>query len=415
MALTVKKVAQLHETGRYHDERGLYLEVNKTGGRSWVLRYERADTRPGYEGKRRERWMGLGPVADFTLDEARESARKARQLLHEGIDPIDARKDERSRRATEAAIARAKNVTFEQCARQYYDKHSVKWKNAKHSAQFLSTLKMYAYPVLGNLPVAAIDMALVAKALRPIWLTKNETASRVRGRIEAVLDYAKVNEYRTGDNPAAWAGNLIHDLPAPGTKVKHHAALPFRDLPAFLVQLTEREGMAARALELLILTAARTSEITNARWSEIDFDKKEWTIPAERMKAKKEHRVPLTDRALSLLKALPREAEYVFLGGTKGAPISNMAMAELLKRMERRDITVHGFRSTFRDWAAETTAYPNHVVEMALAHTIDLKVEKAYRRGDLFPKRTKLMADWEKFCSRPVVAADNVTPLRGRA
>ena len=409
MALTTRQVAKITEPGRYGDGKGLYLQVTPTGARSWLLRYERGG---------RERAMGLGPVDDFTLDEARERARRARQLLRDGIDPLDARKDERAKQTSEKALAAAANVTFRECVEQYYKFHSRKWNNAKHSAQFLSTMKMYAYPALGKLPVAAIDKALVLKAVEPIWYTKTETASRVRGRIEAVLDFAKTRGYRTGENPAAWDGNLVHALPARSTiaKVKHHAALPFAEVPDFLARLAACEGIAARALEFTIFTAARTGEIVGAKWGEIDLAEKVWTIPAERMKAKKEHRAPLTGRAVEILKALPRESNFVFPGGRKGVPISNMAMAQLLKRMERLDITVHGFRSAFRDWAAERTSYPNHVVEMALAHVVGNKVEAAYRRGDLFAKRARLMADWAKHCmTRPVdTAASNVTPI-GRA
>jgi integrase len=237
----------------------------------------------------------------------------------------------------------------------------------------------------------------------------------VRGRIEAVLDFAKTRGYRTGENPAAWDGNLIHALPARAAiaKVDHHAALPYPELPTFMAQLDTREGMAARALEFAIMTAARTGEVIGARWSEIDLDAKVWTVRAERMKAKKEHRVPLTTRAIEILKALPRESDFVFPGGRKGVSISNMAMAQLLKRMARVDITVHGFRSTFRDWAAERTNYPNHIVEMALAHVIGDKVEAAYRRGDLFDKRRKLMEAWEAYCTAPQLDA-KVTPIHAR-
>lgn len=282
VALTAKQVAMLTEPGRYGDGRGLYLQVTPAGVRSWLLRYERGG---------RERAMGLGPVDDFTLAEARERARKARQLLQDGIDPIDARKQERARSASEAALASASNVTFKECSEQYFKFHSRKWKNSKHAAQFLSTLKMYAYPALCKLPVAAIDKTLVLKAIEPIWYTKTETASRVRGRIEAVLDFAKTRGYRTGENPAAWDGNLVHALPARAAiaEVDHHAALPYPELPAFMAQLATREGMAARALEFAIMTAARTGEVIGARWSEIDLDAKVWTVRAERMKAKKEH------------------------------------------------------------------------------------------------------------------------------
>ncbi|QIG96593.1 tyrosine-type recombinase/integrase [Bradyrhizobium sp. 6(2017)] len=407
MALTTKQVAKLTEPGRYGDGevKGLYLQVTPTGARSWLLRYER---------RGRERAMGLGPVEDFTLEEARERARKARQLLKGGVDPIDARNEERASQAAERALAAAANVTFSECAEQYFKFHSRKWNNAKHSAQFLSTMKMYAYPAMGKLPVSKIDNALVIKAIKPIWETKTETASRVRGRIEAILDFAKTCGYRTGENPAAWDGNLANVLPARNTiaKVKHHAALPLAEVSGFMAQLATREGIATRALEFTILNASRTGEVIGSRWSEIDLDAKVWIIPAERMKAKKEHRVPLTGPCLELLKALPREGNFVFLGARKGVPISNMAMAEVLKRMGRSDITVHGFRSTFRDWAAERTSYPNHVVEMALAHVVGNKVEAAYRRGDLFAKRARLMADWAKYCISPKRSGD-VLPMRG--
>jgi integrase len=407
MPLTTKRVAALVEPGRYGDGKGLYLQVTPAGVRSWLLRYERNG---------RERAMGLGSVDDFTLEEARERARCARQLLKDGIDPIDARRDERAKQLADAAKAAAKNVTFKDCTEQYFRFHSLKWQNAKHSAQFLSTLKTYAYPVLGKLPVAVIDKALVLKAVEPIWFTKTETASRLRGRIESVLDFAKVRGYRAGENPAAWDGNLVHVLPARReiAKVKHHAALHFSEVPDFMVQLATREGIAARALEFTILTAARTGEVIGGRWSEIDMDAKLWTIPATRMKAKKEHRVPLSGPAMQILKSLPQEGKFVFPGGHKGGPISNMAMAQMLKRMDRLDFTVHGFRSTFRDWAAERTNYANHIVEQALAHVIGNKVEAAYRRGDLFAKRMRLMSDWARFCTTPQRDA-TVTPLHAGA
>lgn len=408
--LTVHKIERLTEPGRYLDgSGGLYLVVKPSGARSWILRYECHG---------RERYMGLGPVKDFTLTEARERARKARQLLNDGIDPLDARRAAHRAAATAAAQAAAVTMTFSACAEQYYKFHSPKWKNHKHAAQFLSTLKTYAYPTIGKLPVADIKKAIVIELLKPIWYTKTETASRVRARIEAVLDYARVNGYRPeGENPAAWDGNLEHALPAHSqvAKVKHHPALPYAEMPIFMAALQEREGIGARALEFLILTAARTNEVCGARWSEIDFDAKTWTVPAERMKARREHRVPLSDRAMTLLEALPREGEFLFLGGRKGMPISNMAMAETVKRMGRNDITVHGFRSTMRDWTAETTAYPNHVAEMALGHAVGSKVEASYRRGDLFDKRKRLMAEWAQYCLTPRPEANEtnvVVPIR---
>jgi integrase len=403
VALTIRKVEQLREPGRYGDGHGLYLQVLGPTNRSWLFRYERGG---------RERWMGLGPLHTFNLEEARERARMQRQLLKDGIDPLAERKATRAEQALEAAKA----VTFENAARQYHAQHESKWRNSKHRAQFISTLETYAFPHIGRLAVAAIDTGLVLKVVEPRWREKTETASRVRGRIEAVLDWATVRGYRTGDNPARWKGHLSEVLPARCqiARVVHHKALPYTDVHDFMVTLVERDGVAARALEFLILTGARTNEVVGARWSEIDMDHSVWTVPATRMKAQRQHRVPLSERAVEILNELPREADCVFVGGTAGAPMSNMAMAMLLKRMDRDDITVHGFRSTFRDWAAERTSYPNHVVEMALAHTIGDKVEAAYRRGDLLAQRVRLMNEWASYCYTPQRVA-TVTPIRGSA
>jgi integrase len=404
MALTKKMLPKLTMPGRYGDGHGLVLQVTPSGARSWLFRYERGD---------RERRMGLGPLHTVSLDEARERARLARQKLLDGIDPIDARRGDAATRALEAAKA----LTFEDAARQYFAQHETKWKNAKHRAQFLSSLETYAFPALGAVSVRDVDTGLVLKALEPIWPKKTETASRVRGRIESVLDWATVRGYRKGDNPARWKGHLAEVLPARGkiAKAEHHAALPFDAMPAFYRDLAGQEGVGARALAFTILTAARTGEVIGARWPEIDLTAKTWTIPADRMKAGREHRVPLSDAAVSILAALPREDgnPFVFIGGREGKGLSNMSMSAVLKRMERTEITVHGFRSTFRDWAAERTAYPNEVVEMALAHAVGNKVEAAYRRGDLFAKRAKLMGDWTKFAtSKPVEAGQNVVGIR---
>lgn len=401
MPLTVKRIEKLKDPGRYRDERGLYLQVMSATNRSWLFRYERQG---------RERWMGLGPLHAFDLDEARERARVARKQLADGIDPVEAKKAERAARALEAAKA----ITFKEAANQYFNGHEQKWRNAKHRAQFLSTLEAYAFPHIGNLPVGAIDTGLVLKVIEPIWMSKTETASRVRSRIERVLDWATVRGYRAGDNPACWRGHLDQVLPARGeiAKTEHHPALDYAEMAPFMASLAQRQGIAARALELTILTAARTGEVIGAKWDEIDFSAKTWTIPKGRMKMKREHRVPLSAEALAILEALPREGDFVFPGGRKATAISNMAMATVLRRMERTDITVHGFRSAFRDWAAERSAYPNHVVEMALAHAIGDKVEAAYRRGDLFDHRQRLMADWDRYCHTPVAEpADNVRSI----
>jgi integrase len=406
MALTEKKIAKLKEPGRYGDGHGLYLQVQSRSNRSWLLRYERNG--------RGERWMGLGPLHTINLQEARERARKARQLLLDGVDPLDARSAQRTAQALEAA----RTITFEKAAQAYFDAHERGWKNAKHRVQFLTTLNRYAYPKIGNLPVAAIDVGLVLKVIEPIWQDKTETANRVRGRIEAVLDWSTVRGYRAGDNPARWKGYIENVLP-PRRKIQkrvHHAALPFADLPEFMAALSQRDGVAARALEFTILTAARTGEVIGATWDEIDLKEKTWTVPADHIKGGREHRVPLSGCALEILHAAPREknSPFVFIGPRKGG-LSNMAMASALARMGRDDITVHGFRSTFRDWAAERTGYPNHVVEMALAHVVGDKVEAAYRRGDLFAKRARLMTDWAKFATaKPANADEKVVQFRDR-
>jgi integrase len=360
-----------------------------------------------------------------SLKDAREKWRAARQKLLEGIDPLQAKAEVRAERAR----AEAATVTFEIAAQSYYDAQSIKWRNPKHRSQFLNTMKTFVYPILGKLPVSAIDTPLVLKVLEqhvkaergypagPLYKARPETASRVRGRIQNVLDWAKARGYRSGENPAAWRGNLKHLIPAADeTKTeRHHAALPYNEIATFMFHLSNREGIAARALEFTILTAARTNEVIGTKWSEIDFKERVWTIPAERMKARKAHRVPLSDKAIRLLRSLPTEEgnDFVFIGTTKGRGLSNMSMDAVLRRMSYKDrATVHGFRSTFRDWAAEMTAYPNHVVEQALAHTISNAVERAYRRGDLFAKRAKLMADWATFCYLPPSKTNNVTPLR---
>jgi integrase len=404
MALTIKRIARLTKPGRYGDGHGLLLQIGTTGAKSWLLRYERNG---------RERALGLGPLHTINLDQARLRANAARMKLLDGIDPID---DKRAARARQAADA-AKVVSFRDCAMQYQLVHEKKWNNRKFRLQFMSSLQAYAFPSLGSLPVATIDKAMVLKCLRPIWESRTTTAERVRRRIATVLDYATASGLRQGDNPARWGGNLEFLLPSPSEikQVRHHGALPYSEIGVFMSELGKREGIAERALEFAILTAARTGEVIGATWDEIDLKGHRWTIPASRMKTGKEtnkdHTVPLSPRAIEILKALPREAnDFVFIGSRKGMAIGPNAMRAALGRS---DITVHGFRSTFRDWAAETTAYPNHVVEMALAHSIGSAVEKAYRRGDLFEKRRKLMDTWAAFCARPQGSA--TTPLRRKA
>jgi integrase len=401
MALTAKRIARLvrKSPGRHHDGHGLYLQVVNPKSASWILRYVR-------HGK--ERMLGLGPVHLIGLKQARERARAARLQILDGIDPVEDRKAKKAERA----LAAAKTVTFADCARQYHAQHEGKWKSAKHREQYLGTLEQYAFPVFGSLPVAEIDTGLVLKVLEPIWTSKMETARRVRGRIETVLDWAGVRGYRSGDNPARWKGHLAEVLPARSVSAQpHHAALPYDELPTFMAELRARSGSGARALEFTILTAARSGEVLGAKWDEIDLASKTWTVPASRMKAGQPHRVPLAGRALELLNELYTEEgnDFVFIGG-RGAGLSTMAMPHVLKQI-RPEVTVHGFRSTFRTWADEQTSHPHHVVEQALAHSIGSAVERAYRRGDLFEKRRKLMASWAGYCARPAATA-TVVPLR---
>lgn len=386
--LNPMKVAKTTEPGLYADGGGLYLQITKAGVKSWLFRYMLAG---------KARGMGLGPLHTIGLAEARARALDCRRLLLDGVDPIDTRKAER----TAKKVAAANDKTFEQCATLYIEAHRAGWKNEKHADQWTNTLKTYAYPVFDVLPVSAIDTALVMKVLEPIWTTKTETASRLRGRIESVLDWATVRGYRAGDNPARLKGHLDTLLPKRSRvqKVKHHPALPYAELAEFMNVLRAEEGVAARALELLILTATRTNEVIGATWEEFDLDTPLWVIPAERMKMGKEHRVPLSSHAVEIIQAQQelRQNNYVFPGTQYGKPLSNMAMLQLLKRMGRTDITAHGFRSTFRDWAGETTHYPREVCEAALAHGIKDKAEAAYARGDLFQKRAALMQDWADF------------------
>jgi integrase len=360
--------------------------------------------------------MGMGPLHTINLAEARKRAGEHRLQRHDGIDPIDARRTERLKAQLEAAKA----ITFKECAESYIKAHRAGWRNGKHAGQWEATLTTYAEPVVGELSVQAIDTALVLKVLEPIWTEKPETAGRVRGRIEAVLDWAKVRGFRVGENPARWRGHLDKLLPARGKvrRVEHHAALPYNELQAFLEALREQEGIAARALEFTILTAARTGETMLARWSELDLLDKTWTVPAERMKAYREHRVPLSARALALLEEMqPHRASddgFVFPGGNAGRSLSNMAFLMLLRRMKRDDLTAHGFRATFKTWASERTSFQNEIVEAALAHVVGSKVEQAYRRGDMFEKRRGLMQQWARFCTTAPAQgmASNVAPMR---
>jgi integrase len=387
-ALAVKRESR---PGMLHDGGGLYLQVTAAGAKSWIYRFM-------LNGRARE--MGLGPLHTISLSEARARAAEYRRQRLDGIDPIEVRKAKRD----EAKLEAATSMTFDACTAAYIEAHEASWRNAKHRQQWRNTLEAYARPVIGALPVQVIDLTLVMKVLEPIWHTKPETAARLRGRIEVILDWATVRGYRKGENPARWRGHLDKLLPSRNKvqKVEHHAALPYREIADFMAKLREQKGVAAQALEFLILTAARTGEVIGARWEEFDLKERIWTVPAGRMKASREHRVPLSDRAEEIVQGLAeaRVGDFVFPGGKPTNPLSNMAMLKLLQRMGRADLTAHGFRSTFRDWAAEQTSYPHEVAEMALAHTVGDKVEAAYRRGDLFEKRQQLMADWAGWCDR---------------
>lgn len=398
-------VSKLTKTGHHFvgGVAGLALQILPAGGRTWVLRTTIA-------GKRRE--MGLGGYPDVTLAMAREKAREARQQIDSGVDPIAAR------RAAQSALAasKASQRTFTQCVNGFMDAKSSEWRNAKHRAQWQSTLDTYAKDVMGEMLVSDIGLPQVLAVLEPIWKTKTETASRLRGRIETVLDWATVRGYRSGENPARWRGHLEQLLPRPSkiAKAKHHPALPIDELPDFIAKLRTMEGQGARALEFTILTAARSGEVRGATWAEIDLKTATWTIPADRIKAGKEHRVPLSQPALQVLEALPRtnKAGLVF-SALRGGALSDMTLSAVMRRMQV-DAVPHGFRSTFRDWASERTVYPREVAEMALAHTIEDKTEAAYRRGDLFEKRRRLMAEWAAFCMKPTDKSATVVPLKGK-
>jgi len=382
-----------------HDGGGLYLRISTSGAKSWVFRYQ-------IQNKRRD--MGLGPYPEISLAEVRARALEHRKQRLDGIDPLDAKK---ARRQAER-LAIAKGRTFREAADEFINRNRPAWSD-KHADDWAKTLETYVYPLLGELPVAAIDVGLVVQALEPIWTTKAETASRVRGRIEMILDASTVRGFREGPNPAQWKGNLAHIFPARSKvrRVDHYDAMPIDQIPSFVTALRERSGMVARALEFTILTAARTGETLGATWAEIDLDAKVWTVPPSRMKADKEHRVPLSAVAIELLHnvrplavakdGIPILSAPLFHGTRRGLPLSPSPLLKLLRRMGQCEATTHGFRSGFRDWAAERTAYPREVVEMALAHVIENRVEAAYRRGDLFQKRVHLMEAWASFCEAP--------------
>jgi integrase len=434
----------------YGDGGGLWLQVTSAGAKSWILRYWVAERDPATgqllrnpktkraRGKSRE--MGLGSCATVSLEGARTLAQEYRRLLRtQGVDPIDARRDAQEQRA----IEKAKAMSFRDAAEAYIKSHRKGWRNEKHAAQWSMTLlgrtpegeetKENYCAVLHKVPIQSIDTALIIRVLDPIWATKSETASRVRGRIESVLNWAAARGFRKGENPARWRGHLDHLLPPRSKvrKVKHQPALPYAELPAFMVALRDQGGVAARALEFTILTAARASMTTGATLDEIGAREKLWTLSAERMKGDREHRIPLAAQALDLIEKTKTlrlvEDKFIFPGGKQSKPLSDAAMAAVIDRMNdenekagrskwidprlRRPIVPHGFRSTFKDWASECTSFPNIVSEMALAHKVSDKVEAAYRRGELLEKRRRLMEAWAAFAmSDP--KAGKVEPMR---
>jgi integrase len=403
MALTTKRIQRaLRKAGRYRDSKNLYLQVVSPTNASWVFRYEY---------NHRQRTMGIGPYPTITIDRARIKAMHARRLLIEDIDPLEVRREEKAKRIH--------TLTFKECARRFYDLHRVKWKSAKHTRQFWSSLEQYAFPIIGEMPVSKISTPDILRVLQQLhknplarkepgeqfWLSVPKTANATRGRMEVILSWAKSCGYRSGDNPAAWSDHLKNVLPSRSElqKVEHHAALPYSEIAEFMQALQAREGISARALELTILCATRTNETIGATWDEFNLAERTWTIPAARMKMDREHKVPLCNRAIAILEKLPKEHgnPFAFISLTqKGKGLSPSAMTAVLSRMKRDDITVHGFRSTFRDWCSECTAHSPDAAEMALAHSISSAVESAYRRGNLFEKRTVLMRDWEAFCFR---------------
>jgi integrase len=405
--LTAKKVERTTKPGRYRCGlvQGLLLQISDGGTKSWVLRYELNG---------RERWMGLGSASVFTLKQARERALQARQLLADGLDPLAAKQTKRQA----ARVAAARKLTFAEAAQGYFDQNESQWRSASHRDQFMSSLRADAFPAIGAMDVAAIGLPDVLRVIEPLWKTKTPTADRIRSRIQRVLDWCVVRGHRPpGTNPAQWRGHLDQVLPAPRkvAPIEHHRAMDYRAVPQFMAELRQQEGVAARALEFLILSAARTGEVLGAQWSEVDSDSKIWTIPGHRMKAGREHRVPLTKPVLDLLGKLPREADnpLVFIKGQAG--LSKMAMAHVMERLgQSGKSSIHGFRSCFATWSHERTAHSAHTVEISLAHNVGSAVEQAYRRTDMIVKRRQLMEQWAKFCSMPPAKiSGDVVALRG--
>lgn len=403
--LSPKFIEHVEGPGRYADGGGLYLQVrpSKGGGvtKSWLFRYMRGHR--SKSGKPTSREMGLGGLrvhprdGNLTLKEAREKAFRARETLKDGLDPLESKQAKKASQRLEAA----KLITFRQCAAEYIESHGAGWKGDKHVKLWKGTLARYAEPVIGDLPVASIDTGLVLKVLKPIWESKTKTAVDVRLRIELILNWAKTHGYRDGENPARWKGHIKNALPDPSkvAKVKHLAAMPYGEVPDLVAKLRQDTSTAAAALEWTILTAVRSDNTFAATWPEVDIENRVWTIPAARMKADADLRVPLSDRSIEILKKRDRSTNYIFSGQNPKKKLPHQKMLKALAAI-RAGFTVHGFRSTFKDWASEQTSYANEVSEMALAHKVGDKVENAYRRTDLFDKRRALMEDWATFCMR---------------
>lgn len=397
--LTALEVAAITAPGTHWVDDNLYLQIK--GGRSWLHRYM-------FKGKPRD--SGLGSADTMTLAQARAARDDEQAMIRKGVDPVAARRAERE----QGLADRVRAITFGDCAAGYIRAHEASWKSAVHRQQWRNTLETYVHPIIGRLPVRDIDTALAMRVLEPVWSRIPESASRIRGRCECIIDWAKAREYRSGENPFRWRGHLDKLLPTKTKvrKVEHHAAMSYSDVPDFMERLRERQAIAARALEVLIHVAGRTGEVLGVRWEEINFTTKVWTVPPSRMKSGKEHRVPLSSAAMAVIERMAaiRSSDFIF-PGLRG-PLSNMALLTLLGRMGYDDLTAHGFRSSFRDWAAELTSYPSEVVEMALAHVVGNKVEAAYRRGDLFEKRRRLMDAWADYLAHPIATAEVVSLRR---
>jgi integrase len=406
--LSAKRAQRLKAEGRYHDAdvRGLYLQISASGARSWLLRYELLG---------KERMMGLGSAQEFSLAQARERAREARRHLADGKDPLIAKRAEKAA----AKLVAARRLTFREAAEQYHKQHRGGWSIA-HAKQWARSLEVFVNPVIGSMDVGDIATPDILRTIEPLWHDKTVTADRCRNRVEVVLDWAMVRGHRqAGANPARWKGHLDQVLVAVKkvAEVQHHAALAYAEVPAFMATLRLQQGVAARALEFTVLTAARAGEVLGAKWDEIDLNTRVWIVPGGRMKGGREHRVPLAPAAVELLRALPHEAgnEFVFIGAKVGAGLSGMSLFRLLRRMGHADVTTHGFRAAFSTWASECSNHASHTIEVSVAHAVGNETEKAYRRGDLLAKRKQLMEAWGRYCvSKPVAAkGNNVVTMQG--